>query len=317
MTCFSQAHLMKNSQRIVVHKMKKYFILLLLVGIASCAAAEPVDSPVSPVIPTPSPTPVAPRAQFLTRIMMHDNERRDYFVYVPVNVNPQAGVMFVLHGFGGEARDLRLLGFEGLADRLNMMIVYPQGLFNANVDSTYWNANFASGDDDFGFLLAIKEELSEEFGVDVTKTYMTGISNGGYMVNAFMCAYPNEISLAVNWIGSMNNATFNQCSESLQIPYLHIHGTDDTTIPYDGPTLIPEFDTPGNIFEVVSHIASLNGHKQHVESPFSVTTTKYEFTEGESKVWLLKVQGMGHLPPIPAIVDFDVFEVIQEFIRSS
>lgn len=299
--------------------MKHILLIILMLGLAGCAAAQPVEVPVTPSIPLPLPTPVpiAPRAQFLTRIMMHDNERRDYFVYLPVNVNPKAGVMFVLHGFGGEARDLRLLGFEALADRLNMMIVYPQGLFNANIESTYWNANFASGDDDLGFLLAIKEELREEFNLDTTKTYMTGISNGGYMVNAFMCAHPDEISLAINWIGSMNNATYNQCNEPLQVPYLHIHGTDDATIPYDVPTMIPEFDTPGNIFDIVSHIATLNGHTQDVATPYSVTTTKYEFTGGSSKVWLLEVQGMGHVPPIPALVDFDVFEVIQTFIRST
>ncbi len=299
--------------------MKHILLIILMLGLASCAAAQPVEVPVTPSIPLPLPTPVpiAPRAEFLTRIMMHDNERRDYFVYLPVNVNPKAGVMFVLHGFGGEARDLRLLGFEALADRLNMMIVYPQGLFNANIESTYWNANFASGDDDLGFLLAIKEELREEFNLDTTKTYMTGISNGGYMVNAFMCAHPDEISLAINWIGSMNNATYNQCNEPLQVPYLHIHGTDDATIPYDVPTMIPEFDTPGNIFDIVSHIATLNGHTQDVATPYSVTTTKYEFTGGSSKVWLLEVQGMGHVPPIPAFVDFDVFEIIQTFIRST
>jgi polyhydroxybutyrate depolymerase len=298
--------------------MRRLFLLVLLIGIAGCSESAPAEPPVVPTTPVaPTPAPVVPRSQFLTRIMMHDNERRDYFLYVPVDVNPQAGVMFVLHGFGGEARDLRLLGFEALADRLKMMIVYPQGLFNANVESTYWNANFASGDDDLGFLLAIKTQLQVEFDLDGSKTYMTGISNGGYMVNAFMCAHPDEISLAVNWIGSMNNATFNDCKESLQVPYLHIHGTADTTIPYDVPTMIPEFDTPGSIFDVVRHIASLNGHTQHEETAYSVTTSKVEFIGGESNVWLLSVQGMGHVPPIPAFVDFDVFEIIESFIRSS
>ena len=297
--------------------MKRLLLLIVFMGMAGCFAVAPVEPPVMPIPPiTPTPVPVLPRAQFLTRIMMHDNERRDYYLYLPVDVNPQAGVMFVLHGFGGDARDLRLLGFETLADQLKMMIVYPQGLFNANVESTYWNANFASGDDDLGFLLAIKAQLQDEFDLEPTKTFMTGISNGGYMVNAFMCAHPDEISLAVNWIGSMNNATFQECNNPLQVPYLHIHGTADTTIPYDAPTMIPEFDTPGPIFDVVRHIASLNGHTQHVATPYSVTTTKYEFIGGDSTVWLLTVQGMGHLPPIPALVDFDVFDIIRSFIRS-
>ena len=295
--------------------MKRLFLLLLFIGIAGCNSAEPIQEPIVPTLPTP--IPVAPRAQFLTRIMMHDNERRDYYVYVPVDVDPQAGVMMVLHGFGGEARDLRVLGFESMADSLNMMIVYPQGLYNANVDSTYWNANFASGDDDLGFLIAIQDELKEEYNLETITTYMTGISNGGYMVNAFMCAYPESISLAINWIGSMNNATYDSCLDSIDVPYLHIHGTADTTIPYAVATMIPEFDTPGNILDVVTHIASLNGHTDVDTSRYSVTTTKYEFTGGTSSVWLLEVEGMGHVPPIPELVDFNVFEIIRDFIQTT
>jgi poly(3-hydroxybutyrate) depolymerase len=295
--------------------MKRFFLFILLLGIAGCTSTEATKPPVMPSQPTP--VPVVPRAQFLTRIMMHDNERRDYYVYIPVDVDPQAGVMMVLHGFGGEARDLRVLGFEALADSLNMMVVYPQGLYNANVDTTYWNANFASGDDDLGFLVAIQQELKAEFELESIKTFMTGISNGGYMVNAFMCAYPEAISLAINWIGSMNNATYDRCLDAIDVPYLHVHGTADTTIPYDSPTMILEFDTPGSIVDVVTHIASINGHNDVVTSRYSVSTIKYEFTGGSSRVWLLEVDGMGHVPPIPALVDFNIFDIIKEFIQTT
>ena len=290
--------------------------LILATGLLGCTeASEPAPQP--PTSPVRTPVTPVEQAQFLTRLMTHDNERRDYFLYIPVGVDPAAGVMFVLHGFGGDARQLRLLGFEDLADSLNMMVVYPQGLFNATIGSTYWNANFASGDDDLGFLMALKETLEAQYGLDASKTYMTGISNGGYMVNAFMCAFPDDIALAINWIGSMNQATYEVCQEPLRVPYLHIHGTADTTIPYFTPTLIPEFDTPGNVPYVVDHIASINGHTEKTEAAFSATTVKYEYINGESPVWLLEVFELEHFPPIPSeFVDFNVFDVIQEFIKN-
>lgn len=302
---------MSDLSPIVVHKMKRLISLFILIILAGCSqAVEPAPTP-EPVRPAPTPIVPVERARFLTRIINHDNERRDYFVYVPVNHDPDQGMIFVLHGFGGEARDLRLLGFEALADRLGMLIVYPQGLYNAAIDSTYWNANFASGDDDLGFLLALQERLIEEYQLNPSRVTMAGISNGGYMVNAFMCAYPSNIAFAINWIGSMNIATYQACQEPLSVPYLHVHGTDDNTIPFDQPTLIPEFETPGNIEFIVDHIASINGHSDLRVTRYSVSTRQVEYTGGSAPVNLLIVDGLGHLPPIPSFVDFDVFEFIE------
>lgn len=292
--------------------MKKIIILVLLF-LVGCSQ-EVVEPPPAERPILPSPTEPMERARFLTRIMNHDNERRDYFVYVPVNHNPDNGMIMVLHGFGGEARDLRILGFEALADRLGMIIVYPQGLFNGTIGSTYWNANFASGDDDLGFLLALQDRLIEEYDLDSSKVTMTGISNGGYMVNAFLCEHPDRIGLAINWIGSMNITTYNACQEPLSVPYLHVHGTDDTTIPFDEPTRIPEFETPGNIRFMVEHIAAINGHTDQRTSPYSITTERTDFIGGRAPVTLLVVEGFGHLPPIPTLVDFDVFELIETLL---
>jgi polyhydroxybutyrate depolymerase len=290
--------------------MKKLILFVLLV-LAGCTQAV-IEPPPPAERPTlPPPTEPVERARFLTRIMNHNDERRDYFVYVPVNHDPDRGMIMVLHGFGGEARDLRILGFESLADRLGMLIVYPQGLFNGTIGSTYWNANFASGDDDLGFLLALQERLIDEYDINPLRITMTGISNGGYMVNAFMCEYPERLGLAINWIGSMNIATYSACQDPITVPYLHVHGTDDATIPFDTPTLIPEFETPGTVPFIVEHIASINGHTDQITSRYSVSTDRIDFRGGRAPVTLLVVEGFGHLPPIPTLVDFNVYELIE------
>ena len=292
-------------------------LTLLLTIINACAEAEVEEPVITPPVVQPPTTPSEPVSAFLTKLMNFEGERRDYYVYQPANVSPESDMMFVLHGFGGGARELRLLGFHELADKTGMIIVYPQGLVNSNVESTYWNANFSfsNGPDDIAFLLELQSRITTEYELQNPNRYMTGISNGGYMVNAFLCSNPEAIDLAINWIGSMNVATYEQCDATFNTPYLHVHGTNDSTIPYDIAFTEAEFNTPGNVPFVVEFIAKQNGHTDFVDSVFSVDARLRRFTGGASETWLITVEGMGHVPPIEGFVEFNIFDVIQEFIQ--
>ncbi len=302
----------------VAHKATIIILLTLFLTILTACAEAEVEEPVvaPPVIQTPT-IPSEPTSVFLTKLMNFDGERRDYYVYQPANVSPESDMMFVLHGFGGDARELRLLGFHELADETGMIIVYPQGLVNSNVESTYWNANFSfsNGPDDIAFLLELQSRITTEYELQNPSRYMTGISNGGYMVNAFLCQNPEAIDLAINWIGSMNVATYEQCDTTFNTPYLHVHGTNDLTIPYDIAFTEAEFNTPGSVPFVVEFIAKQNGHTDYVDSVFSVDARLRRFTGGVSETWLITVDGMGHVPPIEGFVEFNIFDVIREFIQ--
>jgi len=305
----------------VAHKVKAIMLIFVfLIALSACGQAdieEPVDVPDVPDVPT---APAEPTSAFLTKLMNFEGERRDYYVYQPANVSSDSDMMFVLHGFGGDARELRLLGFHELADETGMIIVYPQGLVNSNVDSTYWNANFSfsNGPDDVAFLLELQSRIRDEYELDDPGRFMTGISNGGYMVRTFLCEQPEAIDLAINWIGSMNVATYEQCDVPFNTPYLHIHGTNDTTIPYDIAFTEAEFNTPGSVPFVVDFIAQQNGHSDYVESVYSVGSTLRRYVGGAADTWLITVEGMGHVPPVEILgfEDFDVFDVIQEFIEN-
>lgn len=292
-------------------------LILLLISLAACAEAEVEEPAIAPpVVQTPT-IPSEPTSVFSTKLMNFGGERRDYYVYQPANVSPESDMMFVLHGFGGDARELRLLGFHELADETGMIIVYPQGLVNSNVESTYWNANFSfsNAPDDIAFLLELQTRITAEYELRNPSRYMTGISNGGYMVNAFLCSNPEAIDLAINWIGSMNVATYEQCDTPFNTPYLHVHGTNDSTIPYDIAFTEAEFNTPGSVPFVVEFIAQRNGHSDYVDSVFSVDASLRRFTGGSVETWLITVDGMGHVPPIEGFVEFDIFDVIKEFLQ--
>jgi len=308
---------MNHLSLIAVRKLVSLFIVLGL-GVTLASCSEEVQEEVTPPIQQTPIIPAVPTSKFVTKLMMFDGERRDYYVYQPANVSSTSDMMFVLHGFGGDARELRILGFHDLADETGMIIVYPQGLVNSNVESTYWNANFSfsNGPDDIGFLLELQSRITTDYELDNPGRFMTGISNGGYMVNAFLCEQPSNIDLAINWIGSMNVATFESCYEAFNTPYLHVHGTADTTIPYDVAFTEAEFNTPGNVEFVVEYIASLNGHDEYVDSVYSVDSRLRRYTGGTDETWLITVDNMGHVPPIQGFVEFNVFDVIMEFIQN-
>ena len=101
---------------------------------------------------------------------------RTYWAYVPAGVdksNP-APLLFVLHGNAGNGEIMITVtqrGFERIADKEKLIVVYPDAL------ERRWNEQGGTVDD-AGFLLAIVDKLAKESGVNKKRVYFAGISNG-------------------------------------------------------------------------------------------------------------------------------------------
>ena len=85
--------------------------------------------------------------------------------------------------------------------------------------------------DDFGFIEALITKISSEYNVDKERIYATGYSNGGMMAYG-LANYKSELIAAVASVsGVMLDCTG---PTNHPMPVLHLHGTSDKVLPYDG-----------------------------------------------------------------------------------
>ena len=169
--------------------------------------------------------------------IIHEGVNREYVLHVPDSYDDSFSVPVVLnfHGFSGDAyqymneADMRIL-----SESQNFILIYPQGL---DLDGEpHWNACPNGGDnksdvDDFGFIETLIEEISSNYNIDLERIYAVGYSNGGMMAYG-LANHKSELIAAVASVsGAMLDCTG---PVSHPMPIIHLHGTDDLDLPYNG-----------------------------------------------------------------------------------
>lgn len=188
-----------------------------------------------------------------------DDKTRRYWLYVPATLEGKANVpvVFSLHGRGNNDKPDQ--GgkpiFTSLAKEKNFIVVYPQGRNAGDEqdkkdypgddwkkgfgDTTGWEAT-GKENADTKFIKALVEEIQKEYktqtssnsniSVDPKRFYLCGFSMGGMMtyacakvLNGTFAAYGSCGGFPLNEF-HMNLATKNP------IPFIHLHGKDDTVV---------------------------------------------------------------------------------------
>lgn len=188
-----------------------------------------------------------------------DGKTRRYWLYVPATLEGKANVpvVFSLHGRGNNDKPDQ--GgkpiFTSLAKEKNFIVVYPQGRNAGDEqdkkdypgddwkkgfgDTTGWEAT-GKENADTKFIKALVEEIQKEYktqtssnsniSVDPKRFYLCGFSMGGMMtyacakvLNGTFAAYGSCGGFPLNEF-HMNLATKNP------IPFIHLHGKDDTVV---------------------------------------------------------------------------------------
>ena len=106
----------------------------------------------------------------------HRGMDREYLLYIPEGIGPDAPLVMVLHGYGGRA----MKGGENLreiADREKFAVCYAQGAKDAR-GKTCWNVGypFQAGlkTDDVDFLCKLARHLQKEYNLSRNNTFLTG-----------------------------------------------------------------------------------------------------------------------------------------------
>jgi polyhydroxybutyrate depolymerase len=209
-------------------------------------------------------------------------------------------LVVVLHGYGasGFVQEAYFgLGVLPMTDQA--FVVAPNGL----VDSTgnqFWNADPACCDfdhknpDDVGYIGGLIDDIIATWPVDPFGVYVIGHSNGGYMAYRMACERADVITnIVVLAGGAASDPT--TCHPHLPVGVLHMHGTADTTVPYD-PT------ANASVTQWAQHDACATTHT--AGAPLDVTHQPGAETQTEVfddcppglPVELWSLTGDGHVP---------------------
>jgi polyhydroxybutyrate depolymerase len=114
-----------------------------------------------------------------------DGATRTGVFYVPASYDASKAypVVFVFHGDGGTGSAIRSsLDLEPDAAG-KAIFAYPDGAGGT------WNSATSGTNDDMAFVLAVRDMLRADYCVDTTRTFLTGMSRGGFFVNQLACRY--------------------------------------------------------------------------------------------------------------------------------
>lgn len=169
--------------------------------------------------------------------------------------------IIMLHGANGTA--------QGIADQTGLLRLAPQNGFVAvfpQANTIVWN-RYPPGQespqaveffrdrgglpDDVGFLKLTVSNLVRRAIVDVSRIYIAGLSNGGFMTLSMVCNEAGLFAGAGLIIASMIEQAGQDCRPLRPLPIVMLNGTADVVVPYDGgpvAALSPQQTSPFSVW---------------------------------------------------------------------
>ena len=240
----------------------------------------------------------------------HDGIERSAYLYIPttVKVSDSPALLIALHGRTSNGlRMAELTEFNARAEHHGFIVAYPDGL------DRQWNylhgiSGHQAYPNDSGFILRLIELLKDSHHVDPGRIYVTGISNGGFMVQRLACYAPDVFAGFASVAAGGYAAMPVECKSDPPVNMLYMHGTADEKVPWQG---LGVKDADGNqqlvtmsVMNSVKFWAARNrcgpgvGSKELLPGGNSPGTHVKIFTssecEGNVQVVLFAIVGGGH-----------------------
>ncbi len=215
----------------------------------------------------------------------HDGEDRAYELYVPDSYDGTSAVpmLFNFHGFGGNANEyMDYADMRTLAESETFILVYPQG--TCLNGSSHWNPSLPGDDnkseaDDLGFIETLINELTSAYSIDTTRIYACGYSNGGMFAYG-LANYKSEMIAAVASV-SGTCLDFNSPT-SHPMPVLHLHGTSDGVIPYDGSS---DYNSAQSVLDYwIGFNNTVATPSLNTDSDGGLTVEHYQYDQGDNDI---------------------------------
>ena len=169
---------------------------------------------------------------------------RATFVNLPDGYSREipAPLLIDLHGYMSTSLNhQRYAMMDRAAQARGVIYAAPDGLTDSQ-GYQFWNAfkaccNFNNNPvNDADFIQSLIDEISSKASVDPDRIYVFGHSNGHFMTYKFACTHPETVAAIAGLAGAMDIDPAS-CGATTPVNVLHIHGTSDATINYDGASI--------------------------------------------------------------------------------
>jgi len=245
----------------------------------------------------------------------HDGQTRTYHFYEAAGHEQQdRPLVFLLHG-AGAAIDTHIGDWPhhvwlDIAAEECLHLVVPQGI--ATSAGPHWNdcradCGHCGDEDDIGFLTSLLAELSSNHGVDDSRVYAAGESNGGFMALRLAQEHP-ELFDAVGAVIALMPAD-NKCTPAADpMSVMFQVGTLDELIPYQGGQSSSQ--PTGTVLSAAASVDHWVAHNQCETTPSTTeipdgphddestaTLDEYDCPATSTSVAIFHLEGAGHVPP--------------------
>lgn len=242
-------------------------------------------------------------------------------VHLPKNFETKEKwpLLISMHGYTGNIeKQNKLFRLKSQVSKLGFILINISGIKNS-AGHRFWNAsNFCC---DFektkvNDIKYLKEVISEAIGkigkVNTQKIYLHGHSNGAFLSFRAACEMNDQIAAILSVAGSMDLRGDNEklildrvCKKSNPIPVIHLHGTKDETIKYDGADkgrtghlasnqMMKFWSKHNDCQEQETKKKKLTGDRKVIGKKIEVTA--WTQCRAGSQVWHYKMQSSGHVP---------------------
>jgi polyhydroxybutyrate depolymerase len=167
---------------------------------------------------------------------------RRYRLHIPPSYNGADRVPLVLafHGLGSNGLQTELYSaLSAFSDAgPGFVVVYPEGMTNG-FGQQFWQFVPSASPNDVLFTSELLDALDAQLCINTDYVFSTGISNGAIMSSRLACSLSSRIAAIAPVAGAYYPPLFStfsgeDCPDTRPVPFLSFHGTDDSTIPYNG-----------------------------------------------------------------------------------
>ncbi len=237
------------------------------------------------------------------------NENRPASLFLPANYSAETPVPLLinLHGYTGKGSVHSSYTYlQVAAKEKGLAYIAPDGTEDS-LRNQFWNASTACCDfngvdvDDVAYIKSLIDEAASLVSIDPKRIYLFGHSNGHFMSYKFACSTNGVVAAVAGLAGAMDN-NLDNCTKS-PTNILHIHGTSDQTILYNGGAL---FQKPyPSVDQSLAQWSEINSCTNSLEKDFDLmqsmvgsetTDRTYSCTKADLELW--RINNGVHTPTL-------------------